>query len=61
MFGQDKNSKDYIEVCEDGWTGFVHTDFQQIPVSRLIDPDCSDDRRSPFEKMGSSDTAEVYR
>jgi len=61
MKTQGNNLEDYIEVCDGGWTGYVHADFQQVPVSCLIDPDCSDDQRSPFEKMGSSDTAEVYR
>lgn len=61
MFGQDKSLKDYIEVCEGGWAGYVHADFQQVPVSCLVDPNCSDERRSPFEKVGSSHRAEVYR
>ncbi len=61
MFGQGKNLKDYIEVCKDGWTGFVHTDFEHVSVSSLIDPDCADDKRTPFEKVASSDTAKVYR
>jgi len=61
MKTQYNKSREYIEVSAGGWTGYVHADFQQVPLSCLIDPACSDDRRSPFERMGSSDTAEVYR
>ncbi len=53
--------KDYIKVSEDGWTGYVHTHYKQIPISRLIDPNISDKQRGSFEKVRSSDTAEVYR
>lgn len=53
--------KDYVNVCEGGWSGCVHVNFQDMPLSCLVDPDCLDERRSLFEKVQSSDTAEVYR
>ncbi|MEN8128096.1 MAG: lipopolysaccharide kinase InaA family protein [Planctomycetota bacterium] len=55
------NLKDYVTVCEGGWTGYVHADFQHVPLSSLIDPTVSDEQRGPFEKVHSSDMAEVYR
>ena len=53
--------KDYIRVCKDGWVGFVGADFEQVPLSCLVDINAVDDCRGPFEKVSSSDTAEVYR
>ena len=61
MLRHDKYLRDYIRVREEGWTGYVHLDFKQVSVSCLIDPDISDERRGPFEKVRSSDTAKVYR
>ncbi len=53
--------KDYVRVCKDGWMGYVHANFEQIPLSCLVDENAVDDCRGPFEKISSSDTAEVYR
>jgi len=50
-----------VRIREGGWSGCVHVNFQDMPLSCLVDPDCLDERRSPFEKVRSSDTAEVYR
>jgi len=48
------NFKDYIKVNEDGWTGYIHPAFREVPLAYLVNPDS-------FEKVRSSDTAEVYR
>jgi tRNA A-37 threonylcarbamoyl transferase component Bud32 len=53
--------KDYVRVSDDGWTGYIHTDFQGIPVALLVDPAAPDERRGAVEKVRSSDTAEVFR
>ena len=55
------NLKDYVRVSEDGWTGYVHRNFQDVPLPRLIDPGCPEESRESFEKVRSSDTAEVFR
>lgn len=61
MHKKHSKYKDYVEVCQGPWSGFVHVDFQDIPIAVLADPDVSDEHRGPFEKVGSSHRAEVYR
>ncbi|RKY06475.1 MAG: hypothetical protein DRP56_07340, partial [Planctomycetota bacterium] len=53
--------KDYAGIRKDGWVGFIGIDFKQIPLAKLIDETAVDESRGAFEKVCSSDTAEVYR
>ena len=57
----EKEKNNCVKIYQDGWTGHVHSNFQRVPVSDLADPECVGKQRSAFEKVTSSDTAEVYR
>ena len=61
MTKRHNNVNDFVKVREGGWTGTIHADFKQVPISSPADENCADERRSSFEKVSSSDTAEVYR
>ncbi len=61
MFREPNYLRDYIRVCEGGWTGYIHPAFKHVSVSGLMDPDISDERRGSFEKVRSSGAAKVYR
>lgn len=62
MKDNHNNLNGYVKVHEGKWTGCIHTEFRDVPLSCLVDPEFSDERRGgPFEKVRSSDTAEVYR
>jgi tRNA A-37 threonylcarbamoyl transferase component Bud32 len=61
MKNETNNLKDYVKVSKDGWTGTVHQAFRDVPLETLVDENATDDRRSSFVKVTSSDTAEVYR
>lgn len=52
---------DYIRVREGNWSGYVHTDFQDIAITELVEPDRSGSKDTHFEKVQSSEAAEVYR
>ena len=58
---KQNNSKEYVKIHKAGWTGYVLAEFQHIPLDLLVEPDSTEKLRSPFEKVSSSDTAEVYR
>ncbi|MHC4854911.1 MAG: lipopolysaccharide kinase InaA family protein [Planctomycetota bacterium] len=61
MANNKNKLKDYVKVCEDRWTGYIHADVEHIPIAVLVDPAISHEQRGTFEKVQSSDTAAVYR
>jgi tRNA A-37 threonylcarbamoyl transferase component Bud32 len=61
MHKKHSKYRDYVEVRQGPWSGFIHVDFQDIPIAVLVDPTISHEQRGTFEKVQSSDTAAVYR
>jgi len=61
MTERSNSLKYFVRVCEDRWAGSVGIDFQKVPLSCLVNATAINDCRGPFEKVQSSDTAEVYR
>ena len=55
------NLKAYVKICKDGWRGYILPELQQVPLSSLANPGFSKESGNSFEKVSSSDTAEVYR